>query len=284
MPSNEIHPDHPDQPTTASGRDDLQRTWVDLHAHAVTVLSTVCRLRIASPGTDGWPARPVPVDFGEFLAAVLASVAANLGSTDRLTLGRPGSWEADLVHELVVGTVGDDETWLWGHRTEPVVVPLNVPALAWELPGFPDCDDALQQLYAVDAIDTVTGAGGPDGQGLTDEQWDALDAATRAAETAVLDAYTRLYQQYAAAFTAAVHRAAAAQYPALAAAGIPVTVTAVTDPATPPEQAARVTNPVDDLAAGPCDDLLAVRLWEAAAAAVPIPAAPVLAVLAVPPT
>ena len=45
-------------------------------------------------------------DFGGWLAAVLATVAAHLGSSDALTAGRPGSWEADLVQRLVKGTVG----------------------------------------------------------------------------------------------------------------------------------------------------------------------------------
>jgi hypothetical protein len=31
-------------------------------------------------------------DFGGWLAGVLASVSADLGSTDALTAGRPGSW------------------------------------------------------------------------------------------------------------------------------------------------------------------------------------------------
>jgi hypothetical protein len=47
-------------------------------------------------------------DFGGWLASVLARTAADLGSTDALTAGRPGSWEADLVQRLVKGTVGYD--------------------------------------------------------------------------------------------------------------------------------------------------------------------------------
>ncbi len=45
-------------------------------------------------------------DFAGWLAAVLASVAARLGSVAALTAGRPGSWEAGLVDQLVAGTVG----------------------------------------------------------------------------------------------------------------------------------------------------------------------------------
>jgi len=51
-------------------------------------------------------------DFGGWIASVLASVAADLGSTAALTAGRPGSWEADLVQQLVKGTVGWDDEYL----------------------------------------------------------------------------------------------------------------------------------------------------------------------------
>jgi fructose-1-phosphate kinase PfkB-like protein len=50
------------------------------------------------------------------LAAVLSSVAADLGSSDALTAGRPGSWEADLVQQLVKGTVGWGDEHLADHR------------------------------------------------------------------------------------------------------------------------------------------------------------------------
>lgn len=51
-------------------------------------------------------------DFGGWLAAVLATAAARLGSSDALVAGRPGSWEADLVRRLVKGTVGWDDEYL----------------------------------------------------------------------------------------------------------------------------------------------------------------------------
>jgi hypothetical protein len=43
---------------------------------------------------------------------VLSSVAAELGSTDALVKGRPGSWEAELVLSLVHGTVGWGDEFL----------------------------------------------------------------------------------------------------------------------------------------------------------------------------
>jgi hypothetical protein len=58
-------------------------------------------------------------DFGGWLAHVLAAAAAELGSTDALTVGRPGSWEADLVQRLVKGTVGWDDEYLADHKTQP---------------------------------------------------------------------------------------------------------------------------------------------------------------------
>lgn len=47
-----------------------------------------------------------PVDFSDFLASALGAVAANVGSAERITAGRPGSWESDALGQLVAGTVG----------------------------------------------------------------------------------------------------------------------------------------------------------------------------------
>ena len=44
-------------------------------------------------------------NFGGWLASVLASGSADLGSTEALTAGRPGSWEAEHVRGLINGTV-----------------------------------------------------------------------------------------------------------------------------------------------------------------------------------
>ncbi len=55
-------------------------------------------------------------DFGGWLAGVLATVAADLGSTEALTAGRPGSWEAEHVRGLVNGTVGWDDEYLEHYR------------------------------------------------------------------------------------------------------------------------------------------------------------------------
>jgi hypothetical protein len=51
-------------------------------------------------------------DFGGWLASVLAAAAAQLGSSRALVARRPGSWEADLVIQLVCGTVGWNDEYL----------------------------------------------------------------------------------------------------------------------------------------------------------------------------
>ncbi len=48
-------------------------------------------------------------DFGRWLADVLCRAAARLGGSGALIAGRPGSWEASLVYQLVAGTVGPDD-------------------------------------------------------------------------------------------------------------------------------------------------------------------------------
>jgi hypothetical protein len=55
-------------------------------------------------------------DFAGWLAAVLAAVAARHGSSYALIAGRPGSWEASLVTQLVRGTAGWDDEHLDSYR------------------------------------------------------------------------------------------------------------------------------------------------------------------------
>jgi hypothetical protein len=42
----------------------------------------------------------------------LARLAAQLGSSQAVTAGRPGSWEAALVDQLLAGTVGPGDEHL----------------------------------------------------------------------------------------------------------------------------------------------------------------------------
>lgn len=64
-------------------------------------------------------------DGAEFVTHLLATVAANLGSSDAVTDGRPGSWEAAGVGDLLRSTVGYDDEYLLTYRTEPVEIVVN---------------------------------------------------------------------------------------------------------------------------------------------------------------
>lgn len=92
----------------------------DSVAQAITALTTAAR---ATCTPDGATTR---FDFGEIACHVITAVAANLGGVEVLLAGRPGSWEADYVRQMVHSTVGLDEDHLMGHRTKPVRLRLDV--------------------------------------------------------------------------------------------------------------------------------------------------------------
>lgn len=73
------------------------------------------------------PSQTEQSDWAEFVSQALASAAANIGGVEAVLAGRPGSWEADHIRNLLHATVGHDEAYLVEHRTEPmrVVVPLE---------------------------------------------------------------------------------------------------------------------------------------------------------------
>jgi hypothetical protein len=58
-------------------------------------------------------------DLGGWLAQILATAAAELSSSAALIAGRPGSWDANLVQQLVRGTVGWDDDYLADYAKEP---------------------------------------------------------------------------------------------------------------------------------------------------------------------
>lgn len=87
-------------PTERPPVDDWRTQMDRLQAEAVRVLTEAAQL----PAPAGYADKPT--DMADLIATVLAGVAANLGGTYRLLAGRPGSWEADLVSQLVRGTVG----------------------------------------------------------------------------------------------------------------------------------------------------------------------------------
>jgi len=56
------------------------------------------------------------LDFGGWLAGILAASAAQLGSTDALLASRPGSWEAAAIRDFVHSTVGYSDEYLDTYR------------------------------------------------------------------------------------------------------------------------------------------------------------------------
>ena len=164
-----------------------------LWAEAVTVLTQAIRLTcLRGDGTVE------PADFADFLVTALVSAAANVGSVERVVAGRPGSWEAGLVRDLLRGVVGyeDEAQTLVGHRTEPVVVPLNVAQLVEDSGCLPTLLEALD------------GIGWPGdgtrehsfGEGATADELAVLEAAT----AALFERYRASYDAYAQVFADAV--------------------------------------------------------------------------------
>jgi transcriptional regulator with XRE-family HTH domain len=69
------------------------------------------------------------IDWAEFVTHALAGAAANIGGTEQILAGRPGSWEAERVRQTLQSTVGADDEHLLQHRTEPVVIDLWVESI-----------------------------------------------------------------------------------------------------------------------------------------------------------
>lgn len=87
-------------------------------------------------------------DWAEFVALACAGAAANVGGIEEILSQRSGSWEASFVRSLLVGTVSEDETYLWERRTEPVTITLNVDDLLSDIGdrSFVEYDEASAEL------------------------------------------------------------------------------------------------------------------------------------------
>lgn len=138
----------PDRQEAATGSTrPRRRPREDVLADAIRVLTEAARLtrplpesqaaaanRAAGQSAGGESGRE-PADWAEFVTHALAGAAANIGGIEAALAGRPGSWEADGVRDLLTSTVGHDEEYLLAHRTEALVFVLDV-------------DDVLEDLGA----------------------------------------------------------------------------------------------------------------------------------------
>jgi transcriptional regulator with XRE-family HTH domain len=104
---------------------------------AISVLTEATHLTnqpMRQTSSGQWEADPdprvaLPIDWAEFVTHALAGAAANIGSTEQILAGRPGSWEAERVRQTLQSTVGVDDEDLLRHRTEPVVIDLWVESI-----------------------------------------------------------------------------------------------------------------------------------------------------------
>lgn len=185
-----------------------ERTYEQLLTDAIRVLTEAAR-QTRTLGT-GQTTRQEPADFAEFLSLAVAGAAGNIGGIDRLLAGRPGSWEADFVYRLLIGTVGEDEAYLMEHRTEPVTVTVNVDDILADAGYWELYDDADAELFRrEDAID-------PDSADADAAYEEIETLRTRMDELRERDLAT-----YGKAFKANVLAAAAELFPTL---GVPVDV------------------------------------------------------------
>lgn len=124
------------EPTAAVGK-----TRDEIMAATVAALTEAARLtsRNGAGGTE-------QADWAEFVTQALAGAAANIGGIEKVLAGRPGSWEADYVRNLLSSTVGHDEEYLLEHRTEPVVVNLFVDEILADLGVWSAYDAAESEL------------------------------------------------------------------------------------------------------------------------------------------
>ncbi|MGH3432397.1 MAG: hypothetical protein ACRDQB_06120 [Thermocrispum sp.] len=132
-----------------------QRAATDVLADAIRVLTEAARLRhpVMEHDADGqWREHPTDTrqpDWAAFVTQALAGAAANIGSVDAALAGRPGSWEADKVGDLLRSTVGHDEKYLFEHRTEPLRVVVDVEQILADLDMawlYDDAEAALDQM------------------------------------------------------------------------------------------------------------------------------------------
>lgn len=142
------------------------RPWQAVHADTVAVLTEAARLRrnrLRQTAEGGWEPDPEvtePADWAEFVTTAITAAAANVGGAETALRGRPGSWEAGYVRQIIHSTAGDDDATLLRWRTEPIRLSF-------------DAEDEFQGFGIYD---------------LYDEETTALRQAVEDAEDAVFEA------------------------------------------------------------------------------------------------
>lgn len=176
---------------------DQATTNPDPVAQAIAALTTAAhQRRTIGQGTPNEHSEPV--DFGEIACHVITSVAANVGGIETLLAGRPGSWEADYVRQIVQSTAGDDEDELLRYRTEPVHLTIDVEGTFY--------DFGIEAMWDQERE-----------QAIEREQDDSLTEDQAAAASALSDTIDLLWEQdqaaYREAYIAAVRQALTARGP-----------------------------------------------------------------------
>lgn len=125
------------------------RPYTEVLHDAITVLTEATKLTnqpMRQSSSGEWEPNPdpraaLPIDWAEFVTRALAGAAANVGGTEQVLAGRPGSWEAACVRNTLESTVGMNDENLWQYRTEPLVVTLYVTDV------LTDIDDPTVEQY-----------------------------------------------------------------------------------------------------------------------------------------
>lgn len=186
-------------------------------------------------------------DLASILAKSLAAAAANVGGPECLS-GRPGSWEATCLRDLLLGAMGECPHQWWMLMTEPVTVSLNVAELIEDSdlhPGLIGLYEAEDRLYAT--LDDHFGG---------DQDGPEYDAALSKLHQRYADGYAL----YAQRFIATVHVVATdLNLP------LPPRVISDDDPASAWWEDTAIRNSVDS------DSGLVNELWQRAHAIVPLP-------------
>lgn len=144
----------PEQPADLSQQ--YRQAYAEKLAAAITVLTDAARiprprLKQLQDGTwvDDPEVAPEQNDWAEFVTAALAGAAANIGGIDAILNGRPGSWEAKGLRQILTSTVGHDEEDLWGRRTEPIDITIYVDEIiadSYPRGALTDYDESVQEI------------------------------------------------------------------------------------------------------------------------------------------